>query len=61
MGIAEESSWRVRAPKLMAHALCPELRVAIITSGRNLFAPPPRIECMVRPFDLGVSSHGSGL
>ena len=50
----------VCAPKLVAHALRPQLRIAVVASRRNLIATPPGIKCVVRPFNVGVLCHYGG-
>src|SRR6266511_1171827 len=54
---AKESARSCGAPKLVSHSLRPQFRIAVIASRRNLLATPPRVECVVRPLNMGVLCH----
>lgn len=61
MRVAEESTGRLRPPKVHSNTPRPCISVTVRASVRNLHATPPRIECVVCPFDLGILAHGGSI
>src|SRR5688500_13216182 len=59
--ITEEAPRRTSSPKLLSHPASPQIGVAVVASGGNFHAAPPRIERVVRPLDLGVFCHDLNL
>jgi len=57
MFLGEEPPCPVFSPHVLAHPFRPSLGVTICTSRRNLRATPPRVKCVMGPFDGGVHSH----
>lgn len=59
MLIAEEASFYIFSPNLLPQTLRPAFSVAEFAGGRHLHASPPWVECMCRPFDLGILGQAS--
>lgn len=57
MVLAEKASGSVTTPETQADSPSPSLRVAVRACRRQLYATPPWVERMVRPFDSGVPGH----
>lgn len=61
MCVTEEAARRICTPKLVSHSLGPQFRIAVVTSGRNFLAAPPRVEGVVSPFNVRILCHYSGI
>ena len=57
MMLAEEPSWRIAAPELVAEPAGPGFGIAMGAGRRKFHAAPPGVERVVRPFDVGIFSH----
>lgn len=57
MVFAEEPPRRIAAPELIAEPAGPGFGIAMGAGRRKFHAAPPGVERVVRPFDVGISSH----